>query len=215
MKPPTMALLQPLFPLCLASSSPQRQRLLAQYQLPFAIAEADIDESPRPGEQPQPLAKRLAREKAVAVRERYPEHGIIAADTLVVAQGQILGKPQNQQHAQAMLSLLSGSTHHVITAYALLDARNSTCSHGRDDDLNNLHQNIVSTTVHIRKLPPDWIDAYLACGEGRGKSGGYALQGLGAAMITGIEGSPSNVVGLPLETLIWDLLDLHWVRWQH
>lgn len=169
--------------LTLASGSPRRRELLAQIGVvPDAIIPADIDETPQRGELPRPYAARLSVEKAQAVQA---DGLVLAADTVVAVGRRILGKPDNATEAVQFLHLLSGRRHRVITGVAL-------CLNGK------VWQRQVETTVKFKRLSDTEISAYLRSGEWRGKAGGYAIQGIGSAFIPVINGSYSNVVGLPL-----------------
>ena len=177
----------------LASSSPRRRELLQQIGIEFDVNSFEIDESPHLHEAPANYVVRLAIEKAqAAIRQLPVDTIVIAADTTVTIDGQILGKPANQADAFAMWQRLSGRDHFVMTGVAV--AKNQTVLHRR-----------VTTEVHFAPLTQADMLAYWQTGEPIGKAGGYAIQGKGAAFIPKIHGSYSNVVGLPLfETL--DLL---------
>ncbi len=167
----------------LASASPRRRELLAQIGLePREIIAADIDETPHRHEKPRAYVARMAREKAMAVAHDLP---VLAADTSVIAGQRILGKPENLEDARAMLEMLSGRRHVVLSAVAL-------CQGGK------IREKIVETKLRFRRLNAGEIDEYLSSGEWQGKAGGYAIQGRAAAFIPWISGSYSNVVGLPL-----------------
>ena len=171
-------------PLTLASASPRRLELLAQLGIvPDRIAPADIDETARQGEPPRDYARRMAREKLLAVED---DGGVtLAADTVVWAGRRILGKPADEAEAEAFLRLLSGRRHRVGTAVALRrGARESLC--------------LVETIVRFRPLSAAEIADHVANGEWRGKAGGYAIHGRAAAFAPWIQGSFSAVVGLPL-----------------
>ncbi|MEM6906350.1 MAG: Maf family protein [Pseudomonadota bacterium] len=174
--------------LILGSASPRRLALLAQVGVvPSAVVPADIDETPAPGELPRVYVARMAREKNAAVDGG--ESLVLTADTVVSAGRRILGKPADEAEAAGFLRLLGGRRHRVSTAICL--------SHGGEH-----RARVVETRVKMRRLSEDEIAAYLASGEWRGKAGGYAIQGIGAAFVTEINGSYTNVVGLPLpETL--------------
>ncbi len=180
-------------PIVLASSSPRRCELLQQIGLEFEVNSFEIDESPHLHEAPADYVVRLAIEKARAAIAQLPVDTIvIAADTTVTIDGQILGKPVSQADAFAMWQRLSGRDHFVMTGVAV--AKNQTVLHRR-----------VTTEVHFAHVTQADMLAYWQTGEPIGKAGGYAIQGKGAAFIPKIHGSYSNVVGLPLfETL--DLL---------
>ncbi len=179
--------LQPLL-LVLASSSPRRAELLARLGLKFEVLTADLDEQPHSREDPCLYVERLAREKAAAVARHRPTALVLAADTSVILDGEILGKPQNDQHGRQMLERLSGRSHTVLTGVALAGAAEAS--------------QVVATTVHFHPLTSAQIAWYLTTGEPKDKAGGYAVQGIGGAWVRALEGSPSNVIGLPLvETL--------------
>jgi len=170
--------------LVLASASPRRLALLAQIGVtPDEVISADIDETPRKDETPRLHASRLAREKAQAVKADGAL--VLAADTVVAAGRRILPKAETEQQARECLALLSGRTHRVYTAVALLTA-------------NGTRERLVETRVTFKQLSDAEIDAYVASGEWHGKAGGYGVQGLAARYITNIIGSYSSVVGLPL-----------------
>ncbi len=175
-----------LLPLILASASPRRRELLASLTLPFTIQVADIDENPLPGEDAPTLALRLARAKAAAVVASCTQPALVlAADTVVSIDGQLLAKPVDGADSQRMLQLLAGREHQVITAIAL-------------DDGQRQQAQAVTTRVWFRPLTTAECDWYWASGEPADKAGGYAIQGLGSRFIERIDGSYSNVVGLPL-----------------
>jgi septum formation protein len=171
----------------LASASPRRRELLALLGLTPVIAPADIDESWRNGEAPPAHAERLAREKAVAVHR--PESVVIAADTIVVVDGDILGKPGDADEAGAMLRRLRGRDHVVHTAIAVAW-------------LGRLASAVESTRVWFRALTDEEIAAYVATGEPMDKAGAYGIQGVGAVNIERIEGDYFTVMGLGLHRLV-------------
>jgi septum formation protein len=171
----------------LASASPRRYDLLCQVGLPPDIVEpADVDETALSGELPAPHARRLAAEKAAAVRPRHPEAVVLGADTVVACGRRILPKPEDAGTAEACLRLLSGGRHRVFGGICVIapDGRRS--------------ERLVTTIVKFRRLSPEEIDDYIASGEWEGKAGGYAIQGRAAAFIPWINGSYPNVVGLPV-----------------
>jgi len=173
-------------PLYLASGSPRRRELLTQIGVPFTVVSAPIDESPLPDESAPAYVERLARAKAAAGLARVEGPAVVlGADTAVVLDGRILGKPENREDAMAMLAGLSGREHHVLTAVALSDGLHtqSLC---------------VTSKVRFRAISADEAQRYWASGEPVDKAGGYAIQGLGAVFVTGLSGSYSAVVGLPL-----------------
>jgi septum formation protein len=172
--------------LVLASASPRRQELLRNAGIPFTVQPADIDEEPLPGELPKDCAERLAREKAQTVSRSRPADYVLGADTIVVIDEVILGKPSDAQDAARMLRLLSGRTHAVITGVCLV---------GR-----NAFEKMTSETtlVTMNGLSDDEIRDYVATGEPMDKAGAYAIQGMASRWIPRIEGDYSNVVGLPV-----------------
>jgi len=171
--------------LILASSSPRRQQLLREAGITFTVEAAEIDETPLAGEDAQEHALRLAREKAGAVARRFPRDLVLGADTIVVVDGEILGKPASQQDAARMLRRLSGRSHQVFTAVCLVVP-------GKGADTRS-----CTTQVHFRELKEGEIQEYIDGGEPMDKAGAYAIQGGAAKWVTGIEGDYSNVVGLP------------------
>jgi septum formation protein len=187
-------------PYCLASSSPRRRDLLAQLGLEFSIAAADVDETPRPGEAPERLVTRLAEAKARRALGQRPDALILAGDTVVVLGGELLGKPRDEPEAATMLRRLSGRTHRVLTGYALLDGPSGA-----------LRTGLVETRVTFHPLPEPWIAWYSRQPECRDKAGAYAAQGRGGIMLDRIEGSFTNVVGFPVEEIVWQLLEAGWL----
>jgi len=171
--------------LCLASVSPRRRELLSQIGVPHVVVGADIDETFLPGETPRDYVIRLAREKALAIRRSGQQLPVLAADTTVVVDEKIFGKPRDQAQAVDMLAELSGRAHEVLTAVALADSRGVI---GR----------LSSSTVRFRKVSREECLAYWQTSEPRDKAGGYAIQGLGAVFIESLSGSYSGVMGLPL-----------------
>ena len=174
-------------PVVLASSSPRRRQLLGLLGITPEVAPADIDESWRNGEAPLAHCERLAREKAAAVHR--PEALVIAADTIVVLDGEILGKPKDAVEAAAMLRRLAGREHVVHTAVAVA-YRNDTIS------------GVESTRVWMRALDDDAIAAYVATGEPLDKAGAYGIQGYGAIIVERIEGDYFAVMGLGLGRMV-------------
>jgi septum formation protein len=171
----------------LASASPRRRDLLAQIGVePAEILAADVDETPRPRETPSDCAARLAEAKAVAARALRPHAAVLAADTVVACGRRILPKAEDERAARACLDLMSGRAHRVYTGLALIRAD------------GGLSRRLVETRVKVKPLSRAEIEAYVACGEWRGKAGGYAIQGRFSAYVVSIVGSYSNVVGLPL-----------------
>ncbi|MHC8316197.1 Maf family protein [Pseudomonas sp. LB3P31] len=174
--------------LFLASGSPRRRELLTQIGVPFSAISADIDETPLTQESPSAYVERLARGKALAGRGAVvcpAEFCVLGADTAVVLDGKILGKPVDEADACAMLMLLSGREHEVLTGIALLDAE-------------RCESRVIRSLVRFRQIGPGEAAAYWASGEPRDKAGSYGIQGLGAVFVAGLDGSYSAVVGLPL-----------------
>jgi septum formation protein len=158
---------------------------LAQIGVPHVVTGAHIDESVQPGERPHDYVQRMARTKAQTVREQDPSLPVLAADTTVVLDGRIFGKPLDRADALRMLGLLSGRTHEVLTAVALA----ATAA---------LEMRVSVSAVRFRALAADEIATYWETGEPRDKAGAYAVQGLGAVFIESLSGSYSGVMGLPL-----------------
>lgn len=172
-------------PLLLASSSPRRLELLRALGLEPLVRPADVDETLRPGEDPHDAAERLARAKAAAVAEGAPDGAVVlAADTIVVLDGEALGKPRDDDDARRMLRALRGRAHDVVTGVAL--SRDGRLVSGRE-----------TTEVLFAAMTDEEVDAYVASGEPSDKAGAYALQGLGGLFVERITGTPSNVIGLP------------------
>ena len=179
--------------LVLASASPRRRALLGDAGVAIEVLPADVDETPEPGETPAETAARLARAKACAVAGGLdgPRRLVLGADTIIVLGATLFGKPRDAAHAAELLRQLAGRTHRVITAVAIAESggpRVWACS--------------VESRVTLRALSRDEIERYVARGESLDKAGGYALQGAGGRLVEHVEGSHSNVVGLPVaETL--------------
>lgn len=174
--------------LYLASGSPRRRELLTQIGVPFITLSAAIDESPLPNEPAHGYVERLALEKAragLATLALADDAVVLGADTAVVRDGQILGKPQDRADALAMLASLSGREHQVLTAVALVSATRSSAQ-------------VVTSQVRFRPLQPGEAEAYWASGEPQDKAGSYGIQGLAAIFVSQLQGSYSAVVGLPL-----------------
>ena len=171
--------------LTLASVSPRRQALLGQIGVAHRVSAADIDETVQPGEAPADYVVRMACAKARAVRARGGELPVLAADTAVVIDGLILGKPADRAEGIAMLGRLAGRTHQVLTAVALATA-------------GGIAFRVSASEVRLRAVTPAECAAYWESGEPRDKAGGYAIQGAGALFIEHLSGSYSGVMGLPL-----------------
>ena len=177
-------------PLILASQSPRRKELLEQIGLVFTTRTADVDERVLPGEASTDYAVRVALEKAQAIANQVQQGIIIAADTIVVLNSLILGKPEDEKDAERLLSLLSGKMHSVVTGLVVLDAETGRMQTGYRE-----------TRVWFRALTAREIQAYIQTGEPLDKAGAYGIQGRGALLIEKIEGCFFNVVGLPISLL--------------
>jgi nucleoside triphosphate pyrophosphatase len=174
--------------LILASGSPQRRVLLHALGLDFEVQVPEVEEE-TDGE-PRELVERNARRKAEAVAANATEALVIAGDTEVVIDGEVLGQPESEDEARAHLERLSGSEHHVLGGLALLE-------HGAEP-----RTGVDVSTVAFKDLDPLILDAYLASGEWRGRAGSYAIQGLGSALVDVVRGDVSNVIGLPIGLLL-------------
>jgi len=197
-KAPPMPPESDLADLILASASPRRRELLERLGLVLEVAPAAVDETPQPDEKPLAYARRVAAAKCDAVADGAAAGrglAVLGADTTVVIEDAILGKPANDTEARAMLLRLAGRRHEVITAYTLrFGCRRLVRA--------------VTTVVAMRALQPAEVDAYLASGEWKGKAGGYAVQGRAGAFVSELRGSLTNVIGLPLAEVLADLLAL-------
>lgn len=180
-------MIQPVLPLILASGSPRRRELLDLMGLTYTVETPDVDESfsGRPSE----TVMEISRRKAAAVAARHSDSIIIAADTLVFADG-ALGKPHTPERAKEMLRSLAGNWHHVYTGITVINTRS-----GR------ILRNVDKTRVHLVPMAEQEIDAYVATGEPLDKAGAYGIQGMGGMFVDRIDGSYSNVVGLPMSML--------------
>ena len=179
----------------LASGSPRRRQLLELIGIPHEVRPSNIDETMRPRETPRRHAERLAREKASAIATREPDVITIAADTIVVVNRKVLGKPRDTDDARRMLAMLSGREHTVITAVAVARGR-------------KLRSAIEEVKVKFRRLREDEIDAYIATDEPMDKAGAYGIQGFGATIVECVDGDYFAVMGLPLARLVTLLRDL-------
>jgi septum formation protein len=179
----------------LASASPRRRELLALVGIPHVVEPADIDEAYRDGEEAAEHAERLAREKATTIAARNTGAVVIAADTIVVIEGLVLGKPRDEADSERMLGLLSGQTHVVLTAVAV--------AHGE-----RMRSGVESVRVTFRPLTRARIRAYIATREPMDKAGSYGIQGYGATLVERIDGDYFAVMGLALARMIDLLPDL-------
>lgn len=182
--------------LILASTSPRRKELLRNAGIEFTVHSAEIPEVPKPGELPEAFARRLAREKAEAVWKDAGHAFVLAADTIVVTDDEVLGKPKDAADAARMLRKLSGATHQVLTAVCLMTPG------GKKDVQHEV------TRVHVRPISEADIAYYVAHGEPMDKAGAYAIQGIASRWIDRIEGDYFNVMGLPV-ALVYRMLREH------
>ena len=174
----------------LASSSPRRKELLEKIGLKFEVEPSNYKEDINSWSEPHELAREVSLKKAEVVASKHKNAIVIAADTFIVFEGEILGKPESGAEARKMLRTISGKAHSVITGFSIIDtAKNKKLSRS------------VETKVHIRKLTLAEIDTYVKSKEPLDKAGAYAIQGLGAVFVERIEGDYSNVIGLPLCSL--------------
>ena len=186
--------------LILASASPRRKELLRQVGLDFTSVPSKIKEKMREGEDFRQYPLRISLEKALSVIEGFPRANgcwVIAADTIVVIDSEILGKPKDPEDARGMLEKLSGREHLVITGFSIVNAKSK-----------DYIQRSVESRVKLKRLAPDEIEGYLKTREPFDKAGGYAVQGVGSFMVERINGSYSNVVGLPMSELIQVLREM-------
>jgi septum formation protein len=189
--------------LVLASASPRRQELLRNAAIPFVVHPAQISETPHPGEAPRAFAERMATEKALAVFQQRPRDTILGADTIVIVDDQVLGKPRDRSDAVRMLRLLSGRTHLVTTGVCLLGPQAET----EDREPQTGFQDVRSetTAVTMEAINDHDIRASVATAEPMDKAGAYAIQGVASRWISRIEGDYFNVVGLPV-SLVYRML---------
>lgn len=175
--------------LVLASGSSRRRELLEQIGVHYISKAMDIDETPHSGELARDYVGRMAKEKALTALPTFPDAVVLASDTSVILDGEILGKPESEAHAVSMLTRLSGNQHQVLTSIALAKYEQEAIS---------IEVEVVETQVEFDVLSDQQIRDYVATGEPMDKAGAYGIQGKGALLIKGIQGSYSNVVGLPL-----------------
>jgi septum formation protein len=185
----------------LASASPRRQELLRSVGLKFKTIPGHVNEDYIKGESPQQHVRRLAQEKAQLIARKYPLTWVLGADTIVVIDGLILGKPKNKTQAKEMLKKLSGREHKVFTGFTVMQVASKIS-----------HSDVVQSAVKFKKISAAELDWYIACAEPYDKAGGYAVQGKGAYFIKSIRGSYTNVIGLPLCEVLETLKKLEVIR---
>lgn len=190
----------------LASASPRRQELLRNAGIPFTVCPANIPEIPLAGERARDCAERLARDKAQAVLRQQSDKLVLGADTIVVVDGEILGKPRDEDDAMRMLRLLSGRTHQVITGVCLVGPPLRTANQKLKTGLEDTRSE--TTLVTMTTLSENDIHSYIASGEPMDKAGAYAIQGIASRFIPRIDGDYFNVVGLPV-ALVHRMLQEH------
>ena len=190
-------MINPTPQLILASQSPRRRYLLEQAGLTFAVVPSSFDEGSIQLSDPEPYVKILARAKAEDVARKHPTSWVIGADTIVTIDHAILGKPADPEEARRMLAKLSGQSHDVYTGYAIICGQRKVCI-----------SKAVRTDVQFKALNAAEIDWYIQTGEPFDKAGAYAIQGMGTFLVRRINGSYTNVVGLPVCEVIEDLLQL-------
>lgn len=171
----------------LASGSPRRREIMEKYNIDLIVEKSNVDENINRGETPEQISMSLSLIKALDVSNRFPKDIVIGADTIVVVDGKILGKPKGKEDAYDMLNMLSGRIHEVITGVALIKA-----------DMNIKIIDYEKTRVKFRKLTDDMIYRYIGTNEPFDKAGAYAIQGVGQILVENIDGCFFNVVGLPL-----------------
>ena len=193
-------------PLCLASSSPRRKELFKKFILKFDCYSPHIDEIPKKNEQAESFVKRMAIEKGRKIHQTClilaQDVIILAGDTIVFFDGQILGKPETAIHAKSMLSQLNGNLHTVLSGYYILDSTSG-----------NEITEVICTKVKFQKMPADLLEWYVNTGEPLGKAGAYSIQGLGSILVESIAGSYNNVVGFPIEFIIPYMSDNGWISY--
>ena len=188
--------------LLLASASPRRRDLLSQIGLKFEVFPAEVEEVPAEGREPAEETVRIALEKAAWVAVRVPPGvWVLGADTIVVIDGMILGKPRDEEDAAQMLRMIAGRRHRVVTGWGIMRSPDEIARKG-----------FVESVVEIKKLDEQVIKTYVKTGEPMDKAGAYAIQGIGAFMVKAIEGSYTNVVGLPLCEVVEALEEIGAIR---
>ncbi len=192
--------------LVLASASPRRQELLRNAGILFVVQSTNIPEVPQPGEAPRAFAGRMAREKALAVFRGRPNDFVLGADTIVIVDAEILGKPRDSTDSARMLRLLSGRTHQVVTGVCLVGPRLRTEDRQPEAGFEDIRSE--TTLVTVDPLGDDDIHSYVSTGEPTDKAGAYAIQGRASRWVSRIEGDYFNVVGLPV-SLVYKMLREH------
>jgi septum formation protein len=184
-------------PFILASLSPRREELLRSAGLQFKIIPAHVNEEYLQGENPREHVRRLSQDKAMVIARKNPSSLALGADTIVVIDGLILGKPKNKKQAREMLERLSDREHKVFTGFTLAHIATKVYK-----------TKVISSTVRFKKISPEEMQWYVNCDEPYDKAGGYAVQGKGACFIKSIRGSYTNVIGLPLCEVLEELQNL-------
>jgi len=187
----------------LASASPRRQELLRNASIPFVVQPTDIPEVPWPREAPRAFAERMAREKALTVFRQRPDDFVLGADTIVIVDAEILGKPRDAADAARMLRLLSGRRHQVTTGVCLVAPQRRAENRQLETGFEDVRS--ATTIVTVTALSDDDIRSYISTGEPMDKAGAYAIQGRASRWISHIEGDYFNVVGLPI-SLVYKML---------
>jgi septum formation protein len=190
-------------PFILASASPRREELLHAVGLTFKILPGHIDETYLEGESPRAHVKRLSKKKAAVIAAKYPDALVLGADTIVVIDGQILGKPKNKKQAREMLQQLSNRRHTVFTGFTIACVKNGVSK-----------TKVVRSGVQFKEISPEEMNWYVDCDEPYDKAGGYAVQGKGSSFIKSISGSYTNVIGLPLCELLEELKILNAIHFR-
>jgi septum formation protein len=190
-------------PFILASASPRRKELLRSMGLKLKIIPAHVDETHINGESPQTHVRRLSSDKATVIADQHPKALVLGADTIVVIDGLILGKPKNKSQARAMLERLSNRQHTVFTGFTIVSA-----------GFGISKTKVVRSAVRFKKISPEEMDWYVNCDEPYDKAGGYAVQGKGAYFIKAIRGSYTNVIGLPLCEVLEELKQIDAVHFR-
>jgi len=184
-------------PFILASASPRRQDLLRSVGLKFKVIAAHVSEEYLAGESPREHVKRLSLSKAMVIAQKNPDVWVLGADTIVVIDGLILGKPKNKKHAREMLGRLNGREHKVFTGFTFAHVAAKVYK-----------TKVISSAVQFKKISSEEVEWYVSCDEPYDKAGGYAAQGRGASFIKSISGSYTNVIGLPLCEVMEELQNL-------